>query len=388
MNISIHLHGTPRGYVLYPADGNEEVFRRYLLEKSCTGTGFVVERRGALVHYTIVYHGLETVDGENHASLALSLTLNSVLCKKPQTLFRIMDDRLKSVLLHRGKLIVTIEKDRVSFLASQFYEYQSDIEMLEKSLQQDLKNKLDSSDWLSLRDNIQGETLDTLPISVDWSMGEEYIVDKSLDTPFFALQSSDLVDALYSSSYLLRKRRRFRRIVVTLTLVVGLLIGGIIAWQIKPTGEINLPKIQTHSGNWSSVQATDINAPHWAIIEPLKGKKASYNVYFLRYIDSDRWVCEKYLSNFSFASKQEHKMDKIDIERELITGCNNVYSDITQKRIRVVVRESEFEDLDKDYKKRLEALFGKIIQVPEDWIRDNTTNPWQIAYPIENRKLI
>lgn len=390
MNISIHLHGTPRGYELYPADGNEELFRRHLFEKPGVETSFIIERRGALVHYTIVYHGLDAVDGEHHASLALSLTLNSVLCKKPEALFRIMDDRLKRILLFRGKVIATIEQDRVGFLTTQLYEYQTDIEALEKAIQQDIENKLSQNDWLSLRENFQGESLDTPPAVFDWSMGEEWIVERCFDTPFIVLQSSEVVDSLYASSLLLRKRRRKRRIVNAVALTVGLLIGVLISLYIKPKKTDSPFQIEQAPNTWSSKEATDLKAPHWAIIEPLNNNGSSYNVYFLRYTDPEHWICEKVSSDFSFGKNQEHKVEKTDKERELITGCNNMYTDITQKRIRVVIQEREFTKLDEDYKERLEKLFGKIIKVPEDWIRNNsnTTIPWQITYPIKHKKLI
>lgn len=388
MNISIHLHGTPRGYVLYPSDGNDAEFRRHLFAQEGMETSFVIERRGALVHYSAVYHGLDAIDGEHHASLALTLTLNSVLCKKPKTLFRIMDDRLKRTLLFRGKVIATIEQDRVGFLSDQFDSYQADIEVLEKTLQQDLESKLLPSDWLSFRENVQGEALTTSPALLDWSLGEEMIVEKSYDTPFLVLQSSEVVDSLYASSALLRKRRRLRRIMVGAALVIGLLVGGFVTWQIKPNVPESALTLQTSPNTWSSDQATDLKAPHWAILEPLKGKKASYNVYFVRYADPEHWICEKHLLDFTFGETQEHKTENLDLEAELITRCNNIYSDITQKRIRVVVREGEFDHLHPSYKARMEELFGKIVSVPEEWIRDHTTKPWQIAYPIENRMLI
>lgn len=201
MIFSFHLHGTPSGYQLYPADGNESLFLRHLMVQDGANTTFLIERREALVHYTLVKHGLEPSRKCAYAALALTLTFHSTLCLRPMALKQLMDKvLLESKLFQR--------EDDILRIAGTFANCQSEIEELESALRSQFAAEFSEDDWQSFQELAEAETLDAPPLVLSWHIGEEAVVEQCLKAPFIFLSQFGTEKRLYTWAEYKRKSNR------------------------------------------------------------------------------------------------------------------------------------------------------------------------------------
>ncbi len=228
MNFNFYLQARiNKNISIYPKNGNEEFFARYLDFSHCGDSQFILERNEDLIYYTLVYHGILSPTESSLGVFAVTLEVNRAFCLDLATLKELIEKSVLEVLPEEDKLLRGLEGGKLKFLTTDILHYEIAIKELENKLRLALEPWSSSQDYIYINESFAVNPLDRqIPeVKAMEDCSQEELMLAFKQNPFLCLQLKEGTRSSFNPSVHYRKEKKtLSTMIVVLLVSVAILL--------------------------------------------------------------------------------------------------------------------------------------------------------------------